>query len=78
VRTILAVPSLSLPAAGAAPGCFHCGLPVDPREPHLFGRTVEASRLAVYSLGFLLFWAFAAGSSALTCYLQLDAKDVNR
>ena len=50
----------------------------DPRELHLFGQPVEATRLAVYSLGFLLFWAFATGSSALTCYLQLDAKDVNR
>jgi hypothetical protein len=50
----------------------------DPRELHLFGQPVEASRLAVYSLGFLLFWAFAAGSSALTCYLQRDAKEVNR
>ena len=27
-------------------------------------------RMAAYTIGFLLFWLFAAGSSALTCYLQ--------
>jgi hypothetical protein len=27
-------------------------------------------RMAAYTIGFLVFWLFAAGSSALTCYLQ--------
>jgi hypothetical protein len=29
----------------------------------------DAGRLAAYSIGFFLFWALAAASSALTCFL---------
>jgi hypothetical protein len=51
----------------------------DPVELRFFGDTVEsASRTAVYSIGFFLFWALAAGSSALTCYLQRTSAQVNR
>jgi hypothetical protein len=35
------------------------------------------SRLAVYSGGFFLFWAFAAASSAFTCFLQRPADEIN-
>ena len=51
----------------------------DPLELHLaaagFGMT---SRLGWYSVGFALFWAFAAASSALTCYFQRSAEEINR
>ncbi len=50
----------------------------DPMELQVFGAPVEASRLAVYSIGFLVFWAFAAASSALTCLLQRPSGYVNR
>jgi hypothetical protein len=50
----------------------------DPADLHLFGRPAGVSRLAVYSIGFLLFWLFAAASSALTCYFQRSAADINR
>jgi hypothetical protein len=51
----------------------------DPIELHFFGEVVAgASRTAVYSVGFFLFWALAAGSSALTCYLQRTSVEVNR
>jgi E3 ubiquitin-protein ligase DOA10 len=51
----------------------------DPVELRFFGDVVEsASRTAVYSLGFFLFWALAAASSALTCYLQRSSAEVNR
>ena len=50
----------------------------DPMDLHLFGEPVSVSRLAVYSLGFFVFWAFAAVSSALTCFLQRNAVEVNR
>lgn len=50
----------------------------DPTELRVFGAPVEASRLAVYSVGFLAFWAVAAASSALTCFLQRPARDINR
>jgi hypothetical protein len=47
----------------------------DPVDFHL---PLGLSRRAGYSIGFLIFWAIAAGSSALTCFLQRGAKDVNR
>lgn len=50
----------------------------DPKELYLFGEPSSLSRLAVYSIGFFLCWAFAAASSALTCLLQRGAEEVNR
>lgn len=41
----------------------------DPQELYLFGEPTQLSRLAVYSLGFFLCWAFAAASSAATLLL---------
>lgn len=38
----------------------------------------ELGRLAAYSVGFFGFWAIAAASSALTCFLQRGADEVNR
>lgn len=42
----------------------------DPQELRIFGVQLEFSRLAVYSVGFFLFWLVAACSSAFTCFLQ--------
>ncbi|MCC7484334.1 MAG: hypothetical protein IT529_05045 [Burkholderiales bacterium] len=50
----------------------------DPQELYLFGEPTTLTRLAVYSIGFFLCWAFAAASSALTCFLQRGAAEVNR
>lgn len=50
----------------------------DPRDLRLFGEPLEASRIAVYSVGFFLLWVFAAASSALTCFLQRTSRDINR
>ncbi|OGA53034.1 MAG: hypothetical protein A3G24_24360 [Betaproteobacteria bacterium RIFCSPLOWO2_12_FULL_62_13] len=50
----------------------------DPRELYLFGEPASLSRLAVYSIGFFLCWAFAAASSAFTCFLQKSAAEINR
>jgi len=50
----------------------------DPQELYLFGEPSSLSRLAVYSVGFFLCWAFAAASSAFTCFLQRSADEVNR
>lgn len=50
----------------------------DPRELYLFGEASSLSRLAVYSIGFFLCWGFAAASSALTCFIQRGADEVNR
>jgi hypothetical protein len=38
----------------------------------------DAGRLAAYSIGFFLFWALAAASSALTFLLQRSRDEVNR
>jgi hypothetical protein len=50
----------------------------DPRQLYLFGEPTTLSRHAIYTIGFFLCWAFAASSSALTCYLRRRAEDVNR
>jgi hypothetical protein len=50
----------------------------DPRELYLFGEVTHLSRMAVYSVGFFLCWAFAAASSALTVFLARTATEVDR
>jgi hypothetical protein len=50
----------------------------DPSDLAVFGGTHGLSRIAVYSLGFFLFWLFAAASSALTCFLQQGSDLGNR
>lgn len=51
----------------------------DPADLILFGHPVEEmSRTAVYSIGFFVFWLFGAASSALTCFLQRTASEVNQ
>jgi len=49
----------------------------DPVDFQLFG-PLGLSRRAGYSIGFFLFWGIAASSSALTCFLQRSAGEVNR
>ena len=44
---------------------------VDPAE-------FDIGRLAAYTFVFFLFWALGATSSALTCFLQRSAEEVNR
>ena len=51
----------------------------DPVELHMVAEAVGAqSRLAWYTIGFLLFWMFAAASSAFTCFLQRTSAEINR
>jgi len=50
----------------------------DPQDMHVFGEPVSLDRRAIYSIGFFLFWAFAATSSALTCLLQRSSFEINR
>lgn len=50
---------------------------LDPRELYLFGEVTHLSRLAVYSIGFFLCWAFAAASSAFTVFLARTAKEMD-
>jgi hypothetical protein len=62
--------------AGAADGLIFSLF--DPQDLHLFGEPVNLDRRAIYSIGFFLFWAFAAASSALSCLLQRSPFEVNR
>jgi hypothetical protein len=50
---------------------------LDPVDFRLIG-PLELGRAAGYTIGFFLLWAFAAASSAFTCFLQRTAEDVNR
>jgi hypothetical protein len=50
----------------------------DPQELYVFGEPSTLSRMGVYTIGFFLCWAFAAASSAFTCFLQRGAKEINR
>ena len=63
-----------LVAAAAVGVCFSL---VDPTELHVFVEPVELSRMAIYTVGFFAFWAFGAASSAITCFLQKPAGDIN-
>jgi hypothetical protein len=49
----------------------------DPVDFRNFG-PLGLSRPAGYTIGFFLFWAFAACSSGLTCFLQRSSDEINR
>lgn len=63
-------------AAGMAEAIFFTIF--DPEELPFFGTIVGASRITTYSVGFFLFWAFAALSSSLTCFFQRGSVEINR
>jgi hypothetical protein len=62
--------------AGIAEGIFFTLF--DPTDLTLLDAPIQASRTAVYSIGFFAFWALAAASSALTCFFQRTSTDINR
>ena len=51
---------------------------VDPNDLHWFGRPIEWSRQAIYTVAFFVFWALTMASSALTTLLSLSPFEVNR
>ncbi len=61
---------------GIAEGLFFTVF--DPQDMLFFGDPVTWSREAVYSVGFFVFWAICAGSSAATCFLQRSSDQINR
>ena len=50
----------------------------DPQELVVLGEPVILTRTAVYSIGFFAFWAVTATASALTCFLQRSAAQINQ
>jgi hypothetical protein len=50
----------------------------DPGDLSLFGQPLELSRTAIYSIGFFLFWGFAAASSGISLYLEHGSSEAKR
>jgi hypothetical protein len=51
---------------------------VDPQDLHWFGRELDLSRQAIYTLAFFAFWGLTMLSSALTTLLGMSPFEVNR
>jgi hypothetical protein len=51
---------------------------VDPQDIHWFGEPVQMSRAGFYTLAFVVFWATAMVSSALTTLLAMPSREVNQ
>ena len=62
--------------AGAAETLFFALF--DPGDLSLFGQPLELSRTAIYSIGFFLFWGFAAASSGISLYLEHGSSEAKR
>jgi hypothetical protein len=62
--------------AGAAETVFFTLF--DPGDLSLFGQPLELSRTAIYSIGFFLFWGFAAASSGISLYLEHGSSEAKR
>ena len=62
--------------AGAAETVFFALF--DPGDLSLFGQPLELSRTAIYSIGFFLFWGFAAASSGISLYLEHGSSEAKR
>lgn len=50
----------------------------DPLEIMYHGEAVIEQRLAAYTIGFFVFWLLGIASSAMTCYFQRSADEINR
>lgn len=51
---------------------------VDPQQLFLFGKPVDFSPIATYSIGFFGFWLVCAASSLLTVFFQRPGEDINQ
>jgi len=74
VRVVAWIAWPSFLVAGVAQSLFFTLF--DPVEMPVAGE-LGWSHTAVYSVGFFLFWAMCAASSALTWFLQRSASEVN-
>ncbi len=50
---------------------------IDPQQLYLMGQPVNWSPMAVYSVGFLMFWALTALTVALCVLFQKPASELN-
>ncbi|HEY9397059.1 MAG TPA: hypothetical protein VIQ28_07110 [Burkholderiales bacterium] len=51
---------------------------IDPMSLQIFDEAHDLGRTTVYSIAFFALWLFAATSSALTCFFQRTAAEINR
>ena len=50
---------------------------IDPQQLYLFGEPVSWSPVAVYSVGFFMFWSLTALTAVLVSWLQKTGEEVN-
>jgi len=50
----------------------------DPLEISYRGEALFDQRIAAYTVGFFVFWLLGIASSAMTCYFQRSADEINR
>lgn len=50
---------------------------IDPQDMNWFGQHLDASRQAVYTLSFFVFWLVISIAGALTVILSLSSSEVN-
>jgi hypothetical protein len=62
---------------GAAANAL-CFAVFDPAQFHAHWELLPETRIGTYTVGFFAFWAISASSSALTCFLQRSAHELNR
>lgn len=68
IQRVIAVLWPSFITSGIATGLFFTAF--DPLELMTLSGELEMSRMAVYSIGFFLFWLLTSTTCALTCYFQ--------
>lgn len=51
---------------------------IDPQELYLMGEPVHWSPMAVYSVGFLMFWSLTALTAALAVFMQKPGSAANQ
>jgi len=74
IQRIIAVLWPSFLTSGIATGLFFTIF--DPLELTMLTGQLDASRMAVYSTGFFMFWLLTSGTCALTCYFQRPCEQV--
>ena len=50
---------------------------IQPQDLYFFGKAVDLSPLATYSIGFFAFWLICAASSLATVFFQRSAEAIN-
>jgi len=76
IQRIIAILWPSFLTSGAATGAFFTIF--DPADLVTLTDYPDLSRMAVYSMGFFLFWLLTTVTSALTCYFQRPCHNSNQ